>query len=66
MRLAELPAIKTGVLKDFPQDMFFGAGHVFKQVLQIVDIGQNSLVFHLVVVLSMLIFGHRRQKHEQR
>lgn len=64
MRLAELHAIKMGVLQDFPQEMSFGAGHVFKQFLQIIDIGQNSLIFHLMVLLSMLIFGHRCQKHQ--
>lgn len=64
MRLAELHAIKVGALQDFPQEMFFAAGHVFKQFLQIVDTGQNLLIFHFMVSLSMLIFGHRCQKHQ--
>lgn len=34
MRLAELHAIKMGVLQDFPQEMSFGAGHVFQHFLQ--------------------------------
>lgn len=64
MRLAELHAIKMGVLQDFPQEISFGVGRIFKQFLQIIDIGQNSLIFHLMVLLSMLVFGHRCQKHQ--